>query len=319
MEDSVAINQDGNDYSYFSIAQFGSKRQDMWMLLDTGASESWVMHSNCTVRACQLHNTFGMEDSDSLQVTDEEWDVEYGSGHVEGVIVKDTVSLAGFDLELAFGAVLQASTHFENYPMDGILGLGPSKDVEMKTFLQSISEKKLFEKNIMGISLQRAVDKATDGQLTFGDVDKSKFTGDISYTDIIEETNRWEIPINDLMVGGESIGFSNKSAVIDTGTSFILMPMPDAEAFHALIPGSKKNAEYFTIPCDTKLSVEFVISGTKWIVSPKDYVGYRQGGVCNSYILGRKPLGLDQWLLGDTFLKNVYSVFDYDEGRIGEL
>lgn len=289
------------------------------MLLDTGASESWVMHANCTVKACQMHNTFGTEVSDTLNVTDEKWDVEYGSGRVEGVIVKDSASLAGFDLDLAFGAVLHASSHFESYPMDGILGLGPSQAARVKTFLQSISDKKLFDKNIMAISLQRAVDKATDGQLTFGDVDKSKYTGDFTYTDIIEETNRWEIPIDDMVVGGESVGFSNKSAVIDTGTSFILIPMPDAEAFHAKIPGSKKNSDYFTIPCDTKISVEFVISGAKWVVSPKDYVGARQGDMCNSYILGRKPLGPDQWLLGDTFLKNVYTVFDYDEGRIGEF
>nr|KMM73483.1 cathepsin E [Coccidioides posadasii RMSCC 3488] len=317
MENSVAVNQDGQDYSYFSVARFGSGGQEMWLLLDSGASESWVMGSNCTAAACLQHNRFGIEHSKTLSVTDEEWEVSYGTGHVEGVIVRDTLSMAGFQLELDFGSALNVSQDFANYPMDGILGLGPSKITKLKPILQVIADQKLFKRNIFGISLQRAADDTRDGQLTFGDIDKSKFTGDITYTDVIKSTNRWEIPVSDAIVGGKRVNFTKKSAVIDTGTSFILVPMKDAEAIHALIPGSSKGDQYFTIPCDTNLSLEIEISGTRWTVSPKDYVGNRYGDSCNSYILPRQALGPDQWLLGDTFLKNVYSVFDYDESRIG--
>ncbi|WEW55508.1 aspartic-type endopeptidase [Emydomyces testavorans] len=317
MENSTAINQDGKDFSYFSIIKFGSKGQDMWMLLDSGAAESWVMDSNCTAAACLKHNTFGVEDSNTLSVTNQKWQVTYGTGRVEGVIVKDTLSMAGFQLQFDFGSALNASDDFLNYPMDGILGLGPSNTGKITPFFQVIAERKMFNKTILGINLQRAADGDTDGQLTFGAVDKTKFTGDITYTNIIKDTNRWEIPIDDAIVDGKPLKFTKKSAVIDTGTSFILMPMKDAEAFHALIPGSKKSDTYFTVPCDTKVSVEFVISGVKWMVSPKDYVGSGKDNICNSYILGRQPLGPDQWLLGDAFLKNVYTVLDYDDSRIG--
>ncbi|EEP80739.1 predicted protein [Uncinocarpus reesii 1704] len=178
MENSAAIHQDGNDYSYFSTVKFGSRGQPMWLLLDTGASESWVMSSNCTAEACLRHNSFGVEDSDTLNVTQIDWNVTYGTGRVEGVIVEDKVSLADFELQLAFGSALNASDDFLSYPMDGILGLGPSTVASVPTLLQLIKEKKLFSKTILGISLQRAGDGATDGQLTFGDVDKSSKKGD---------------------------------------------------------------------------------------------------------------------------------------------
>ncbi|KAI1958629.1 hypothetical protein LOZ58_005035 [Ophidiomyces ophidiicola] len=317
MKNSIAINQDGSDYSYFSVVKVGSKGQKMWMLLDSGASESWMMGSNCTSPACLKHNTFGREASDTLNITNKDWRVTYGTGHVEGIIAEDTLSLAGFNVRLAFGYALKASDDFLNYPMDGILGLGPSKATKVPPFLQVIAGNKLLKKNVLGINLQRAADGTNDGQMVLGDVDKSKFTGDIIYTKIIKETNRWEIPIDDALVDGKTIKFTNKSAVIDTGTSFILIPMKDAEAIHALIPGSKKDEDYFKIPCNTNTSVEIMISGVKWTISPKDYVGSGRNNVCNSYILGQQPLGPDQWLLGDTFLKNVYSVFDYDESKIG--
>ncbi|KMU72335.1 aspartyl protease 4 [Coccidioides immitis RMSCC 3703] len=269
MENSVAVNQDGQDYSYFSVARFGSGARKCgccWTRCFGVLGDG----SNCTAAACLQHNRFGIEHSKTLSVTDEEWEVSYGTGHVEGVI----------------------------------------------PILQVIADQKLFKRTFLG-SVCSGRDDTRDGQLTFGDIDKSKFTGDITYTDVIKSTNRWEIPVSDAIVGGKRVNFTKKSAVIDTGTSFILVPMKDAEAMHALIPGSNKGDQYFTIPCDTNLSLEIEISGARWTVSPKDYVGSRNGDSCNSYILPRQALGPDQWLLGDTFLKNVYSVFDYDESRIG--
>ncbi|KAI4167599.1 MAG: hypothetical protein LQ343_007097 [Gyalolechia ehrenbergii] len=55
-------------------------------------------------------------------------------------------------------------------------------------------------------------------------------------------------------------------------------------------------------------------------MSPTDYIGSPINGddsMCTSNIIGRRPFEEDQWLVGDVFLKNVYSVFDYDKKRIG--
>ncbi|KAL1960243.1 hypothetical protein VTO42DRAFT_8786 [Malbranchea cinnamomea] len=320
MPDSMAINNDGLDYSYFSVVTFGSKSQEMWLLLDTGAANTWVMSTNCTTKACLAHNTFGPEDSTTLTVTENEWSVTYGTGHVEGVIVKDSMSFADFNLTLEFGSATKVSDDFLHYPMDGILGLGFTNSQKgVPTVMQVMMNNKLLDKNILGISLQRNSDGARDGQITLGAIDETKFTGDITYTDIVPGANRWEIPIDDALIGGKPAQFEGKTAIIDTGTSFMLLPREDAKTIHSMIPDSVQDGENFKIPCSSTTSVEISISGTRFRVSHKDYVGNSDetGKMCSSRIAGHQPFGKDQWLLGDVFLKNVYSVFDFDENRIG--
>jgi hypothetical protein len=292
----------------------------MWMLLDTGAANSWVMGTNCTTRACLSHNTFGIEDSTSLVVTDQEWDVTYGTGNVNGIIIKDTMSFAGFTLNPTFGSVHEASDDFVYYPMDGILGLGlddPENTAQPPTIMQVIKNNQLLQQNIIGINLQRNSDGARDGQISFGAIDHSKFSEELRYTKVVPDTHRWEIPVEDAIVDGKNAGFTGKSAIVDTGTSFILLPGPDAIVFHELIPGSVQEGESFKLPCDTKAVVEIAISGFRFSVSPKDYVGDKTGSLCHSRVAGHRPFGDNQWLLGDVFLKNVYAVFDFDEHQIG--
>ncbi|KAK2799465.1 hypothetical protein FQN51_006952 [Onygenales sp. PD_10] len=323
MPHSVPVNTDGADYSYFSVVEVGSERQKMYMLVDTGAASTWVMGTNCTEKACQMHNTFGSEDSKTIKITDIPWDVTYGGGEVEGVMVHDSMSFAGMDLTLSFGSALWTSEQFEHYPMDGILGLGRSSQsiADVPTFMQAVQQAGLIEKNIIGVNLQRTSDSGTDGQLVFGDVDKTKFTGGISYTSTLPEfENQWQIPLEDIFVDGKAIGFEGKSALIDTGTSFILMPIEDAKRLHDLIPDSSYVGNHeFSVPCSTAMTIEVALSGVKYSISPKDYVGRESvvDGLCISNIIGPKPLGDNEWILGDVFLKNVYAVFDFDENRIG--
>ncbi|KAK2813124.1 hypothetical protein FQN50_000801 [Emmonsiellopsis sp. PD_5] len=323
MPHSVPVNTDGSDYSYFSVVEVGSERQKMYMLVDTGAASTWLMGTNCTEKACKMHNTFGSEDSKTIKITDIPWDVTYGAGEVEGVMVNDSMSFAGMDLTLSFGSALWTSQEFEHYPMDGILGLGRSSQsiADVPTFMQAVQLADLIEKNIIGINLQRTSDSATDGQLVFGDVDKTKFTGDIAYTSTLPESdNRWQIPVEDIFVDGKAVGFEGKSALLDTGTSFVLMPLEDAKRVHDLIPDSTYlGNDEFSVPCSAATTIEVALSGVKYSISPKDYVGDEGvvDGTCISRIAGPKPLGDDEWILGDVFLKNVYAVFDFDENRIG--
>ena len=100
----------------------------------------------------------------------------------------------------------------------------------------------------------------------------------------------------------------------------MLLPPADAETLHGQIPGSQANGEMFSIPCAFRKPIQLVFSGVTYSIPSIDYVGSpRENGssACSSNIIGRRPFGTDQWLVGDVFLKNVYSVFDYDEERIG--
>ena len=317
---SLAVHQDGEDFSYMSTLQFGSKGQEMNMLIDTGSTNTWVFGSECTSGACSLHNTFGKDDSTTLNITTNPFQLAYGTGKVQGTMAADRVELANYTVQLGFGLAKIASDDFNSYPMDGILGLGPasSNDLGSKTVMQALDDQAGLKDNILGVHLQRATDGNKDGTITIGGLDSSKFKGDIAYT-AIKPGNAWEIPVDDVFVGGQACKFVGKSAIVDTGTSYALLPPNDAKLVHGLISGSSSNGESFTVPCDSSTTVEVSFSNVKYSISPKDYVGKKgSGNVCASNIIGHQAFGPDQWILGDVFLKNVYSVFDFDKDRLGK-
>ncbi|KAA8649136.1 hypothetical protein EYZ11_011217 [Aspergillus tanneri] len=317
---TAALDQDGNDRSYISAVNVGSQNQTLWMLLDTGAGNTWLFASDCTTEACKMHNTFGEQASSSLQMTGDRWNVGYGTGKVSGFLGSDTLSIANLEVEMTFGLASDASDELKSYPMDGILGLGRAEKGVFghDTFMDVVAKKELLKSNIVSVSLSRGQDKIQDGSVTFGDVDKSKFTGDITYTDTVKNTDQWRIPLDDASVDGSACQFSEKSAIMDTGTSFMLIPPADAKALHGKIPGAKPYSDTgYLLPCDSTAEVNLTFSGVSYTISPKDYVGSKTNDNCVSTIVGKSIFGDDIWLVGDVFLKNVYTVFDFDKSRIG--
>jgi hypothetical protein len=67
-ENSVAIDQDGSDLSYMVAVTIGDSEEEYHMLLDSAASNTWVMGQECSSEACKTHATFGKGDSSTLKV-----------------------------------------------------------------------------------------------------------------------------------------------------------------------------------------------------------------------------------------------------------
>ncbi|KAL8850136.1 MAG: hypothetical protein Q9221_004897 [Calogaya cf. arnoldii] len=288
---SAGIHNDGTDFSYFTSVEFGSSGKFMHLLVDTGASNTWVMASDCNSAVCAAHNTFGKEHSASLKVSQDKFNLTYGTGSVSGLKATDTVKLAGFSISLPFGLAHTISEDFMSYPIDGILRLGPptGKSTDYPTFMETIQETNLLSSKLFGVNLQRSSDGATDGELSFGAPDTSKYQGDLSYTSVIKGASMWEIPIAEIKVNGSLYALSIKTAIIDTGTSFMLLPPADAKQIHSGIPGPQEDGEAFNIPCLSKTPIQLKFSEVLYNISPADYVGspIEDGSsTCTSNILG---------------------------------
>jgi hypothetical protein len=213
--------------------------------------------------------------------------------------------------------------------MDGILGIGrgssTSNEISAPQIMDVLSNNKLIGAKIYGIHLSRASNGVLDGELNLGKVNEERFDGEMNYIDCVDnDTGFWEIPLENAGVNGDEIrlsagGSGKRTAIMDTGTSFILMPRSDAEAIHAPIQGASQDGETFFVPCDSDAVVQFGFHGKKYNISTADWIGAEtsEKGKCRSNIIGRKTFSDSQWLVGDTFLKNVYSVFDFDKSRVG--
>ncbi|CAJ2511578.1 Uu.00g072030.m01.CDS01 [Anthostomella pinea] len=313
MKNSAGVDQDGTDYSYFVEAKLGSDGKPLYMLLDTGASTTWVMGSGCTSDACKKHNSYGPNDSKTYVDTGKTYSVEYGTGKVGGHVIEDTISVAGLAVTVSFGVANTTSDEFTEFPFDGILGLSMSPN----TWLSAVKDANLIDANVFGISLSRHADGTNDGEIAVGAPNPDKYDGDISYASIVSGST-WTIPMDDIMVGGKSAGVTGRHAYIDTGTSFVFGPPDDVKSMYNMIPGSSSSdGSTYTVPCDSDASVALTFAGKSWTISSKDLLSAPDGnGHCAGNVYGMEYVA-GAWLVGDVFLKNVYSVFDVDQGRIG--
>jgi hypothetical protein len=317
---SAGVDQDGTDFSYFAEVQFGSANTPLYMLLDTGASTTWVMGPSCMTDACQTHDSFGASDSKTFQATTEAFFVAYGQGNVSGILASDSVSIAGMKFQMTFGIANNTSTDFENFPIDGILGLSLAKS-STPSFIDTLVSSKTLKSNIFGVSLNRASDGPNTGEINFGAPDTSRFSGNLNYIPVSSNNEGdWAIPLGNVGFGTTQSGITGKLAYIDTGTSFIFCPADQAATFYGTVPGAKILSNgatvTYSVPCDTTTAMTFTFGTTTYSVSAKDWIGPEVNGVCTGNIFGHAVVP-DAWLLGDTFLKNVYAVFDIDQNRVG--
>ena len=65
---SAGVEKDGTDLSYMVSVTIGDSKEEYHMLLDSAASNTWVMGEECQTSACAAHNIFGNTDSKSLKV-----------------------------------------------------------------------------------------------------------------------------------------------------------------------------------------------------------------------------------------------------------
>lgn len=320
---SMAVHQDGFDYAYFSEVNFGSENKTFLMVIDTGSSFTWIPSDECPTRACTNHDTYGSADSVTLQRLRPTFRIVYGTGEVSGPVVRDDVSFAGFKINMEFGLSTNVSDEFYYFPLDGVMGLGFSYD-QKPTILDLLKKDGYIADRNFGVALSRISDGFDDGVMHFGGIDRDYFTGNLTYARSISEYGFWEVFIDSLAIGDEVVDTTDRKAVIDTGTSLLLMPPRDARDVHSRIPDvlvqeMEDGSEVFIVPCNTELTLDFEIAGVVYEVPAGDWVGEvtTNSRYCYSNIISREITGPTTWLLGDVFLKNVYSVFDMDNSRIG--
>ncbi|CAG8832558.1 7760_t:CDS:1, partial [Gigaspora margarita] len=316
------------DHDYYAKIIIGN--QEFTVLLDTGSSDLWIPNKDCTSASCQNHNRFDSSKSQTFKSEGNPWSIEYVTGFTSGITGIDNVRIGSFTAKnQIFGLANTVSDNFIYFEPDGICGLAfdfiNDLDNGAPTLITTLINQKKINP-IFSFHFQHYYDFDDQGTFTLGGVDESKFKGKITYNSVIPSPGYdgiafWQINLDDASVDGKSLSFSGKSATIDTGTSVLFIPPNDAKAIHDKIPDSEYDDQngFYIIPCDTTAVVSLKFGGVDYKIPARDLIWSPISGTqCISSIM---PLELDNdpdsWLVGQTFIKNVYSVFDVKNKKVG--
>lgn len=127
--------------------------------------------------------------------------------------------------------------------------------------------------------------------------------------------------MNVVQVGGKTI-LTDRTGILDTGTTLMVLPPEDAAVVHSNIPGATSDGKGgFRIPCTNTVKVGLSFGGVIFEINPVDLtfqpVGKNLAGQCLSGISVGTVGGPTQWLVGDVFLKNVYFATDVTNDQMG--
>ncbi|KAL4066061.1 aspartic peptidase domain-containing protein [Scleroderma yunnanense] len=322
------------DSGYLGTLAIGTPPVSFNVLLDTGSSDLWVLGTSCG-SVCGGFAMYNASASSTFQNTSTPFDIQYAQGEAVGYVATETVQMAGFSVTSQGFAVVDAlSTGFLSTPASGLLGLAweTIAKSERMPFWQTLASSGTWDSPLFAVQLTRYTNDSNaqalepGGVLNLGYTNSSLYTGSIEYTNITNMPSYWYIPLSSVTVQGKSIALDgNAFAAIDTGTSNIAGPQSAIEAIYAQIPGSQPAtgswAGYYQYPCSTTVSATFSFGGSTWTMSPADFqFTVLSGSQCiGAFFLVPPNASINgvSWIIGDAFLKNVYTVFRYDPAAVG--
>lgn len=244
--------------------------------------------------------------------------------------------MAGFSVQNQVFAVCDSvSADLLTNPVSGLMGLAFQTIASSGAapLWETLASSSAWTDQLMAFQLTRynnvsnAQSLEPGGTFTMGAVNTSLYTGDIDYNDIPDgDATYWLQTISAITSQGGSISVASGTdalAAIDTGTTLIGGPSDAIAAIYANIPNSQAgtgNLEgYYIYPCSTTVNVTMSFGGQSWPISNADFQAEQlndetcMGAFFSLSTGGNAPA----WIVGDTFLKNVYSVFRYNPASVG--
>lgn len=321
-DDPVPVH-DFENAQYYGPISVGSPGQSFNVIFDTGSANLWIPSSKCS--GCGSHPKFDSSKSSSYKANGTKFNIMYGSGPVSGFFDEDSVTVGTVTVkDQLFAEVTDVSGLGLAYSVgkfDGILGLAfPSISVDSApTVFGDMVKQGLVSDSVFAFYLSKT--SGSDGELSIGGIDSTKYTGSLTYIPLSSETY-WEVPLSSMTIGGSKVTTATK-AVLDTGTSILAGPSAEVKKIATSV-GAKAswlNPKEYTIDCSKISSLPDItveLGGNKFTLSGADYV-INAGVMCLFGMTGidipapRGPL----WIMGDVFLRKYYTVFDWGKQRVG--
>ena len=293
------------------------------LIYDTGSSLVWVPSIDCT--DCGKSAVYSSE----LNTTTDSFEIKYGSGKVAGQLVVDSINISNAYLpSFTLGAAdMVGFPEYDSEDYHGIVGLGwPSLTAQYNVtpLVPALKKAGQINQSIFSIFLTKG-----GGELTIGETDPDLYIGNITWLFITQKA-WWTLSLVRGHVGGVAVFSSNEQVIVDSGTSLILGPATKVKAMVIGIEAMsgvriRMVGDHYEFACASakRLSnITFTLQGAdgdkqEFTLSGESLsVGVTRGDNC---LFGMQPLSDSppSWILGDPFLRAFYTVYDYENARLG--
>ncbi|KAG6380940.1 aspartic peptidase domain-containing protein [Boletus reticuloceps] len=325
---SIAVTNEA--VSYIASVGVGNPATTYDLIVDTGSSNTWVGAATAYVK------------TSTSTATGEPVSVTYGSGSFSGEEYIDTVTLgSGLTINQQSIGVASTSTGFQG--VDGILGIGPEDltqgtltqetNTEIPTVTQNLFSQGTISEIVVGVFFAPTTSQTdTNGELTFGGTDSTKYTGSITYTPVTTTspaTYYWGI--NESITYGSTTILAETAGIVDTGTTLILLASNAYTKYQsatgATLDRTTGLLKLTTTQYDALQNLNFNVGSVTYALTPNGqiwprslntYIGGTTGSIYSIVNNLGSPSGegLD-FINGQTFLERFYSVFDTTNNRVG--
>jgi len=342
----VGAEDQQNDSEYLCPVQIGTPAQTLNLDFDTGSADLWVWSTelSSTIQSqgkSANHNIFDPKKSSTFKNSSgSSWKISYGdSSSASGTVGTDNVTLGGLTItNQAIELANTMSAQFISGAGDGLLGLAfGSINTVTPTPVQTPVENMISEKDIpstaelftakLGSWRDANEPDKGDSFYTFGFIDQDTVTAsgaEIAYAPIDNSQGFWMFDSASATVNGTTVDQSGNTAIADTGTTLALVADATCKAIYDAIPGSTydQTQQGYVFPSSTTADqlpvVTFAVGGTQFAVQKED-LGFADAGNGMVYggIQSRGDMTFD--ILGDTFLKGIYAIFDQGNNRFGAV
>lgn len=311
---------------YFAEISLGTPPQTFKVVMDTGSSNLWVPSTRCSSIACFLHAKYDASASSTYKENGTTFEIHYGTGSLEGVISQDTMLIGDLKIKKQEFAesIKEPGLTFAFGKFDGIMGLGYATIAVQHVvppfynmLNQGLLDEPLFTFWLGDVN---AGEGSPGGEIVFGGIDDAHYSGKITYAPV-RRKGYWEVELESVKFGDETLELEDTGAAIDTGTSLIALPTDIAEIINKEIGATKSWNGQYTVDCAKIPSLPdltFTFAGQKYPITASDYILNVQGSCISSFTGFDIPAPIGPlWIIGDVFLRKYFTIYDLGKNAVG--
>ncbi|KAF8553164.1 acid protease [Imleria badia] len=283
---------------WYGTVSVGTPAKDFTVSFDTG-SRAEVRFKLCWPYHLRPQQFFNFSGLGSLSIAD--------GATVSGELYSDTVSVSGLtavNKTLGVATAYYSNLAVDGFPADGLMGMAfqSISAYNATPVFQSMVSQGQADAPVFSFKLA-----ASGSELYLGGANSALYTGDFAYTP---------------RRGNEQSILSNIDSIIDTGSTLIVGNPSEVKTFYDALGGTDASSTagpgHYSFPCPSEMSASPSAAHRSPSLKTLNIGPVSAGSSdCVSGIIGQDT-GFSFWIIGDVFLRNVYTKFDMSQSpRVG--